>query len=155
MSAFELAGLAGLRRLSLVRVQKLTDLAVFALAEQATQLERLHLSYCDHFSLEAIRELLKKVQNLNYLTLTGVPSMKRKCMQRFSESPPTVCMPLRSSQPPKRLWPDSVIQNLGPAQQSAYRVFIGENILLLRRFLDKECKRRHDAEAPNLPFIEQ
>ncbi|XP_006460346.1 hypothetical protein AGABI2DRAFT_184837 [Agaricus bisporus var. bisporus H97] len=85
MSAFELAGLAGLRRLSLVRVQKLTDLAVFALAEQATQLERLHLS---------------------------------KCMQRFSESPPT---------------------NLGPAQQSAYyRVFTGENILLLRRFLDKE-----------------
>ncbi|KAF7776662.1 hypothetical protein Agabi119p4_5055 [Agaricus bisporus var. burnettii] len=118
MSVFELAGLAGLRRLSLVRVQKLTDLALFALAEQATLLERLHLSYCDHFSLEAIR----------------VSSMKRKCMQRFSESPPT---------------------NLGPAQQSAYRVFTGENILLLRRFLDKECKRRHDAEAPNLPLIEE
>ena len=51
MAVFELASLANLQRLSLVRVQKLTDNAVFFLAEHATGLERLHLSYCDRLSL--------------------------------------------------------------------------------------------------------
>lgn len=90
MSVFELAGLSSLRRLSLVRVQKLTDIAVFALAEQATSLERLHLSYCDRLSLEAIHVLLKKLENLHHLTATGIPSMKRKGTRRFSDLPPNV-----------------------------------------------------------------
>lgn len=151
MSVFELAGLRGLRRLSLVRVQKLTDMAIFALAEQAVSIERLHLSYCEHFSLEAIHELLKKVEKLHYLTLTGVPSMKSKCMQRFSDLPPNVC-PSITFTCHHAPCPNPVEQDLVPGQGLVYRVFNGENILLLRRFLDK---RRHHAEAQNKPFTEE
>lgn len=90
MSVFELAGLSSLRRLSLVRVHKLTDLAIFALAEYAPSLERLHLSYCDHLSLDAVHLLLKKLDRLQHLTATGIPSFKRKGVHRFSERPPSV-----------------------------------------------------------------
>ena len=87
MSVFELAELRSLQRLSLVRVHKLTDIAIFALAEHAVGLERLHLSYCDHLSLDAVHLLLQKLNGLCHLTATGIPSMRRKGVQRFSESP--------------------------------------------------------------------
>ncbi|TFK43734.1 hypothetical protein BDQ12DRAFT_695790 [Crucibulum laeve] len=132
MSIFELAGLNSLRRLSLVRVQKLTDIAIFALAEHATNLERLHISYCDHLSLDALHLLLRKLEHLEHLTVTGVPSCRRKGVQRFSEPPPP---------------------NYDPDQQAAFRVFSGENVARLRRFLDKEEKRRREAEAKNIPFV--
>lgn len=90
MSVFELAGLSSLRRLSLVRVHKLTDIAVFALAEHATALERVHLSYCDHLSLDAVHLLLKKLDRLQHLTATGIPSFKRKGIHRFSDASPPV-----------------------------------------------------------------
>ena len=90
MSVFELAELHSLRRLSLVRVHKLTDIAIFALAEHAVGLERLHLSYCDHLSLEAVHLLLRKLDGLRHLTATGIPSMRRKGVQRFSEPTPSV-----------------------------------------------------------------
>lgn len=90
MSVFEFAGLKGLRRLSLVRVHKLTDIAIFSLAEHATALERLHLSYCDRLSLDAIHLLLRKLEYLQHLTATGVPSLRRKGIHRFSDTPPTV-----------------------------------------------------------------
>ncbi|THV08382.1 RNI-like protein [Dendrothele bispora CBS 962.96] len=131
MSVFELSGLQGLRRLSLVRVQKLTDIAVFSLAEHATALERLYVSYCDHFSLDAIHLLLKKLSRLQHLAATGVPSLKRKGVQRFSDEPP----------------PDS-----DPDQRAAYRVFSGGNVDGLRKFLNKEEQRRREAEARNIPF---
>jgi len=95
MSVFELAGLSSLRRLSLVRVHKLTDIAIFALAEHATLLERLHLSYCDRLSLDSVHLLLKKLAQLQHLTATGVPSFKRKGVHRFSDPPPTVRLNLR------------------------------------------------------------
>lgn len=90
MSVFELAGLSSLRRLSLVRVHKLTDNAIDFLAEHATSLERLHLSYCDRLSLDAIHLLLKRLVKLQHLTATGVPSFKRKGVSRFSDPPPCV-----------------------------------------------------------------
>ncbi|KXN89581.1 SCF E3 ubiquitin ligase complex F-box protein grrA [Leucoagaricus sp. SymC.cos] len=133
MSIFELAGLESLRRLSLVRVPKLTDMAIYALAEHATSLERLHLSYCESLSLESIHALTKNLKRLYYLTATGVPSLKRKGIERFTELPST----------------------LDPSQQAAYRVFVGQNIALLRRFLDKEEKRQRDAEVQNIPFAER
>lgn len=92
MSVFEFAALRGLRRLSLVRVHKLTDIAIFSLAEHATSLERLHLSYCDRLSLDAIHLLLRKLDYLQLLTATGIPSCKRKGIQRFSDAPPSVCL---------------------------------------------------------------
>src|ERR1700709_1429715 len=90
MSVFELASLHSLRRLSLVRIHKLTDIAIFALAEHATGLERLHLSYCDRLSLEALHLLLRKLDRLQHLTATGVPSLRRRGVDRFSEIPPSV-----------------------------------------------------------------
>ncbi|KAF8812239.1 RNI-like protein [Phlegmacium glaucopus] len=131
MAVFELAELPSLRRLSLVRVHKLTDIAIFALAEHALGLERLHLSYCDHLSLEAIHLLLQKLDRLRHLTATGIPSMRRKGVQRFSEPTPP---------------------NYDPDQQAAYCVFSGENISRLRQFLDKEDMRRREAEAKNVRF---
>lgn len=91
MSVFELAGLSSLRRLSLVRVHKLTDIAMFALAEHATALERLQVSYCDKLSLEAIHVLLSHSARLENLAATGIPSLKRRGVERFSDSPPPVC----------------------------------------------------------------
>jgi len=132
MSVFEFAGLKGLRRLSLVRVQKVTDIGIFSLAEHATGLERLHLSYCDGLSLEAIHLLLRKLEFLQHLTATGIPSVRRIGIHRFSDAPPPTH---------------------DPAQQAAFRVFSEENVARLRTFLDKEDKRQRDAEAKNIPFV--
>ena len=90
MSIFELAGLKSLQRLSLVRVQKLTDIGLFSLAEHARKLERLHLSYCDHLSLDAIHLLLGKLDRLQHLSATGIPAIKRQGIQRFSAPAPEV-----------------------------------------------------------------
>ncbi|TFK22331.1 RNI-like protein [Coprinopsis marcescibilis] len=132
MSVFELAGLASLRRLSLVRVHKLTDIALFTLAEHATQLERLHISYCDSLSLDAIHLLLRKLDHLQHLTATGIPSIRREGIQRFSDPPH---------------------QDSDPDQKSAFCVFTGDKVAALRQFLDKEDTRRREAEAKNIPFV--
>ncbi|RDB22755.1 SCF E3 ubiquitin ligase complex F-box protein grrA [Hypsizygus marmoreus] len=132
MSIFEFAALKGLRRLSLVRVHKLTDIAIFSLAEHATSLERLHLSYCDRLSLDAVHLLLRKLKQLQHLTATGVPSFRRKGIHRFSDDPP---------------------ETYNNDQQAAFRVFSGDNVDRLRKFLDKEDQRRRDAEAKNIPFV--
>ncbi|EAU84369.2 SCF E3 ubiquitin ligase complex F-box protein grrA [Coprinopsis cinerea okayama7 len=123
MSVFELAGLGRLRRLSLVRVHKITDIAIFTLAEHATHLERLHLSFCDGLSLDAIHLLLQKLGNLQHLTATGIPSIRRKGVERFSELPPPNC---------------------DPDQRAAFRVFTGDKVVALRKFLDKEERRRRE-----------
>jgi len=147
MSIFGFAGLKGLRRLSLVRVHKITDIGIFSLAEHATTLERLHLSYCDGLSLDAIHVLLRKLEFLQHLTATGIPSFRRQGIHRFSDVPPVVC-PLSTCNIFAHIW-----QTYDPDQQAAFRVFSRENITELRRFLDKEDKRRHDAEAKNIPFV--
>lgn len=90
MSVFELASLSGLQRLSLMRVHKLTDIGLYSLAEHATELERLHLSYCDSLSLDAAHLMLRKLTRLQHLTATGVPAFRRKGIQRFSEPMPAV-----------------------------------------------------------------
>ncbi|KAJ3778929.1 hypothetical protein EV361DRAFT_890271 [Lentinula raphanica] len=132
MSVFELSGLVSLRRLSLIRVHKLTDIAIFSLAEHTWALERLYISYCDHVSLDAIHHLIKNLTRLQHLSATGVPSLKRKGVHRFSDPPPA---------------------DYDPDQQAAFRVFSGTNIEGLRKFLNKEDQRRRDAEAKNIPFV--
>ncbi|KAF9268138.1 RNI-like protein [Marasmius fiardii PR-910] len=132
MSVFELSGLPSLRRLSLVRVHKLTDVAVFALAEHAIGLERLYISYCDHISLEAVHILLKNLKGLQHLAATGIPSLKRQGVHRFSEKAP---------------------EDWDEDQRAVFRVFNGNNIEGLRRFLDKEEQRQREAESRNIPFI--
>ncbi|KAK0206390.1 hypothetical protein DFS33DRAFT_1314407 [Desarmillaria ectypa] len=131
MAVFELASINSLRRLSLIRVHKLTDIAIFALAEHAIALERLHLCYCDRLSLDAIHLLLKKLDHLQHLTVTGIPSFQRRGVHRFSDPPP-------------------VSYNVD--QQAAFLVFDGISVGNLRRFLNKEEIRRREAEARNIPF---
>ncbi|KAF8897689.1 hypothetical protein BD779DRAFT_1667626 [Infundibulicybe gibba] len=116
MSIFELAGLGGLRRLSLFRVHKLTDIAIFALADHAMALERLHLS--------------KLIVTTCYAT--GIPSSGGKAY--------TASQSLTS----RTLLSHVVL--------GAFRVFSGENVSRLRKFLDKEDQRRREAELQNIPF---
>jgi len=132
LSVFELAGLQGLRRVSLVRVQKLTDIGIYTLAEHAESLERIHLSYCDRLSLEAVHSLLKRRKGIRHITATGIPSFRREGVERFSDRPPT---------------------SHDEDQRAAFRVFSGDNVTGLCRFLDKEERRRRDAEAKNVPFV--
>ncbi|KAJ6539509.1 hypothetical protein B0H19DRAFT_1037601 [Mycena capillaripes] len=132
MSVFCLAELRGIRRLSLVRVHKLTDIAVFALAEHALDLERLNLSYCDRLTLEATHLLLKRLVRLQNLSVTGIPSFKRKGVHRFSDPAPA---------------------DYDADQQAAYHVFSGDGVGGLRKFLNKEEKRWRECEAQNIPFV--
>lgn len=91
LSVMELASLPSLRRLSLIRVQKLTDNAIFFLADQCPKIERLHVSFCDRISLDAVHLLLKRTEQLQQLSVTGVPSILRRIgVKRFSDLPPSV-----------------------------------------------------------------
>jgi F-box and leucine-rich repeat protein GRR1 len=90
MSVFELSALPKLRRIGLVRVNQLTDEAVYALAERHATLERIHLSYCDQISVMAIHFLLLKLHKLTHLSLTGVPAFRQPELQRFCREAPKV-----------------------------------------------------------------
>ncbi|KAJ7044506.1 hypothetical protein C8F04DRAFT_1068590 [Mycena alexandri] len=131
MSVFCLAELRGIRRLSLVRVHKLTDIAVFALAEHAVDLERLNLSYCDRLTLEATHLLLRRLVRLQNLSATGIPSFTRKGVHRFADPAPA---------------------DYDADQQAAYHVFSGEGVSGLRKFLNKEEERWRESEKRNIPF---
>ncbi|KAJ3556152.1 hypothetical protein NM688_g2184 [Phlebia brevispora] len=89
MSVFELSSLQKLRRIGLVRVNNLTDQAIYALAEQHASLERIHLSYCDQISVMAIHFLLEKLPKLTHLSLTGIPAFRRPELQQFCREPPS------------------------------------------------------------------
>jgi F-box and leucine-rich repeat protein GRR1 len=91
MSVLELAGLPYLRRLNLVQVRKITDNALFFIAEHTATMERLHLSHCANLSLDAVHLLMKELERLQHITLTGVPALYRPGIKRFSEPPPPVC----------------------------------------------------------------
>ncbi|KAJ7228500.1 hypothetical protein GGX14DRAFT_413458 [Mycena pura] len=132
MSVFCLAELIGIRRLSVVRVHKLTDMAGFALAEHALDLEHLNLSYCDRLTLDSVHLLLKRLMRLQNLSATGIPSLKRKGVHRFSDPAPA---------------------DYDADQQAAYHVFTGEGVSGLRKFLNKEEKRRRECETQNIPFV--
>lgn len=105
LSVFELAGLEYLCRLVLVRVQKLTDHAIYFLADHSKGIERLHLSYCDRLSLDALHHLIRHNKNLRRLTLTGVPAARRRGVGKFSDSPPEV----RQQQSDER-WSDTAME---------------------------------------------
>jgi F-box and leucine-rich repeat protein GRR1 len=45
------------------------------------------------------------------------------------------------------------LQNYGRDQRAAFRVFNGENVGALRKFLDKEEQRRQEAENKNMKFL--
>lgn len=90
MSVFELSGLPKLRRVGLVRVNNLTDEAIYSLADRHATLERIHLSYCDQISVMAIHFLLQKLHKLTHLSLTGIPAFRQPALQQFCREPPKV-----------------------------------------------------------------
>ncbi|KAM6496002.1 hypothetical protein JOM56_008708 [Amanita muscaria] len=114
MSVFELATLPKLRRIGLVRVNNLTDEAIYALAERHATLERIHLSYCDQISVMAIHFLLQKLHKLTHLSLTGIPAFRQPELQQFCRDPP---------------------REFSAMQQSSFCVFSGKGVLQLRAFL--------------------
>jgi hypothetical protein len=91
MAVFELSSLPKLRRVGLVRVNSLTDEAIYALGERHATLERIHLSYCNHITIMSIHFLLQKLPKLTHLSLTGIPAFRRPELQRFCRPPPPVC----------------------------------------------------------------
>src|SRR5882762_5146149 len=92
MSVFELSALPKLRRIGLVRVNQLTDEAIYSLADRHATLERIHLSYCDQISVMAIHFLLDKLHKLTHLSLTGIPAFRKTELQQFCRQPPQVCL---------------------------------------------------------------
>ncbi|KAG5341945.1 hypothetical protein C0989_006788 [Termitomyces sp. Mn162] len=114
MSVFELSALPKLRRIGLVRVNNLTDEAIYALGERHTSLERIHLSYCDQISVLAIHFLLQKLDKLTHLSLTGVPAFRQPELQKFCRDPP---------------------KDFNSTQQSTFCVYSGKGIYQLRTFL--------------------
>lgn len=54
----------------------MTDKAINLLAKRAGTLERVHLSYCDKISWEAIAALIVRLRRLTYLSLTDIPSVQ-------------------------------------------------------------------------------
>lgn len=125
MSVFELASLSCLKRLSLTKLHKITDIAIYTIAEQATELERLSLSHCDSISLDAIRTLLERLGRLQQVVLTGVPSFQIEGVEQFSEQPPAL---------------------LDAEQRAAFRAYHGRRIGQLVDFLNEHERRRQDAE---------
>ncbi|KAL0949362.1 hypothetical protein HGRIS_009431 [Hohenbuehelia grisea] len=114
MSVFELSSLPKLRRVGLVRVNNLTDEAVYALAERHATLERIHLSYCDKITVPAIHFLLQKLHKLTHLSLTGVPAFRSPDLQAFCRPPP---------------------KEFNISQQAAFCVFSGKGVSQLRAYL--------------------
>ncbi|KAH8830366.1 hypothetical protein DL96DRAFT_1592615 [Flagelloscypha sp. PMI_526] len=114
MSVFELAGLTKLRRIGLVRVNRLTDEAIYALARRHNTLERIHLSYCDQITVMAIYFLLQKLHKLTHLSLTGVPAFRQQQYQQFCREPP---------------------KEFNEQQQAAFCVYSGKGVAQLRAFL--------------------
>ncbi|KAJ7129482.1 hypothetical protein C8R44DRAFT_829975 [Mycena epipterygia] len=114
MSVFELSALPKLRRVGLVRVNNLTDEAIFSLADRHATLERIHLSYCDQISVMAVHFLLQKLHKLTHLSLTGVPAFRQPELQRFCREPPN---------------------EFSSTQQLAFCVYSGRGVSQLRAFL--------------------
>lgn len=92
LSVFELAPLGYLKRLSLAGLDNITDIGIFAVAQQAAELERFHLAYCTQISLEAVHTLLRDLRKLQQIALTGVPACQGEGMEQFSEKPPPVSL---------------------------------------------------------------
>ncbi|KAG8965184.1 SCF ubiquitin ligase complex subunit [Tulasnella sp. 425] len=129
MSVFELAVLPKLRRVGLVRVPNLTDQAIYAIGDTQTSLERIHLSYCENISAQAINYLLQRHQKLTHLALTGIPAFRRPELQQF-------CRP-----PPKEFTAN---------QRAAFCVYSGHGVVELRRYL-QHYMQAQDGGRPAVP----
>ncbi|KAJ2933339.1 hypothetical protein H1R20_g3766, partial [Candolleomyces eurysporus] len=125
-SVVELSKLPKLRRIGLVRVSNITDVAIYALAAQAASLERTHLSYCEQITLKAVHLLLDKALRLTHLSLTGNPVFMVPELRRFIREPP---------------------KELNAYQRSAFCVYSGRGIEQLRKYLDATLGEASDEQS--------
>ncbi|KAF9651230.1 RNI-like protein [Thelephora ganbajun] len=128
MSVFELAALQKLRRIGLVRVNNLTDQAVYALTPRRATLERLHLSYCNQISVFAINFMLQKLPKLNHLSLTGIDAFRNPEFQQFCRQPPS---------------------DFNSTQRAAFCVFSGKGVAELREYLKERYTPFIEADGEN------
>ncbi|KAL4247137.1 hypothetical protein ABKN59_001343 [Abortiporus biennis] len=132
LTVMEMAGLKSLQRLDMTNLTRITDISILYLAEHDTStLKWLDMSGCGSITITSFHVFINNSLKLEYIGASGIPSMRRKGVKRFSESRP-------SSQ-------DDTYK--------CYRVFQGNRIDDLRRFLDKEDVRRREAEKNNIKFV--
>ncbi|KAH8918508.1 RNI-like protein [Atractiella rhizophila] len=112
--------LTDLSRIGLVRVQNLTDSAIYALVERSS-LERIHLSYCERITVSAIHFLLTRLTKLTHLSLTGVPAFRRNDLQSYCRPAP---------------------KDFNAHQRTAFCVYSGKGVADLRRYLTSLAQNR-------------
>ncbi|KAI0776135.1 RNI-like protein [Trametes elegans] len=127
----EISALPRLQQLAAGGLPKLTDNAALFLAEHALELELLHLADCTRLTLDGVRAILRRLQKLEHLGLSGIPAMRRRGVRRFSEPAP---------------------EGWDERKQGVHRVFREGNIRALAEFLEKEEWREREAERLNILF---
>jgi F-box and leucine-rich repeat protein GRR1 len=125
-----LATLPKLKRIGLVKCDKITNNAILALTKQprtSMTLERIHLSYCTRLTAPAISQLVIHCRRLTHLSLSYISAFQYKEFQRFCREPP---------------------EELTEDQRRTFCVFSGKNVDKLRayfrspEFLEDEHRRR-------------
>lgn len=113
-----IAQLPHLRRIGLVKCQSINDEGIMWLANrQERTLERIHLSYCNAVSFQAVVSLINACPRLTHLSLTGVTAfMMRSDLAQFCREPP----------------PD-----LNQHQQAIFCVFSGKGVKQLREYINR------------------
>ncbi|BGP13169.1 hypothetical protein JCM10213_000251 [Rhodosporidiobolus nylandii] len=107
------ANLPRLKRIGLVRVTAITDVSLYALHVR-TSLERIHLSYCENLTVAAVNDMLQRLPRLTHLSLTGVPSFRKRVLQQFCRAPP---------------------REFNDHQRRSFCVFSGRGVQDLRKYL--------------------
>ncbi|CAO3638473.1 unnamed protein product [Mucor fragilis] len=86
-----LAALPKLKRIGLVKCHRITNHAIMALTRNArtsVSLERIHLSYCEQLTVQAISVLVIHCRRLTHLSLSFIPAFQHEEFQRFCRPPP-------------------------------------------------------------------
>ncbi|KAL8742884.1 MAG: hypothetical protein Q9190_004706 [Brigantiaea leucoxantha] len=131
-SVKQLATLPKLRRIGLVKCQSITDRSILALAKASIEprqkplgpslLERVHLSYCVHLTLQGIHALLNQCPKLTHLSLTGVQAFfLREDLISFCQ--------------------------FTDHQRNMFCVFSGEGVNRLRNYLNEDPESLYNAEG--------
>ncbi|KAI9679878.1 MAG: SCF ubiquitin ligase complex subunit [Caeruleum heppii] len=138
VSIQQLATLPKLRRIGLVKCQSITDRSILALATArigpgmihhgVSSLERVHLSYCVHLTLQGVRELLKYCPRLTHLSLTGVQAFLREDLIEYCREAPA---------------------EFTDHQRNVFCVFSGPGVSSLREHLTREEQYQNAHPQPH------
>lgn len=121
-----LASLPKLKRIGLVKCTRITNRAIMALTRNARtsfSLERIHLSYCDQLTVQAISVLVIHCKRLTHLSLSFVPAFQHQEFQQFCRPPP---------------------KEYNAEYQRAFCVFSGQNVHTLRSYFKSTMSSRVD-----------